>query len=328
MNNSRITLLALTIALVLPLLPPAILAQQKAGTRPKVGLVLSGGGAKGIAHVGVLKVLEEAGVKVDYIAGTSMGSIVGGFYAIGYDAKSLEKFALEEPWDELLSDEMSLRNIPIEEKNDESKYILSFALKGFGFELPKGVIKGQKLMTRLSILTLPYHQVQDFNKLPIPFRCVATDIETGEAVVFDRGFLPKALRASMSIPSALTPVEIDGRLLVDGGVVRNFPVSDVRAMGADIVIGVDVGAPLYKKEEITSLAEILEQSISFLNDISTKQERKKCDILILPDIRGLGVTDFAKAKDIIKRGEDAARSVYPQLKKLAERLKQYPDYDR
>ncbi len=308
--------------------PDEARSQAKQHARPKVGLVLSGGGAKGLAHVGVLKVLEKAGVRVDYITGTSMGSIVGGFYSIGYDAKSLEKLSLEQPWFDLLNDEIPLRNIPIEEKSDESKYVLSFALKGFGFELPKGLIKGQKLLTRLAALTLPYHQTDDFNKLPIPFRCVATDIESGEAVVFKKGFLPLALRASMSIPSALTPVEIDGRLLVDGGVVRNFPVDDVREMGADFVIGVDVGAPLYKKEEIDSLAQILEQSISFLNDISTKKQRNLCNILILPDIRGIGVMDFDRAEDIIKRGEDAALSVYPQLVKLGEKLKKYPDYDR
>ncbi len=299
-------------------------AQEPQRARPRVGLVLSGGGAKGFAHIGVLKVLEEAGIRVDYITGTSMGSIVGGLYAIGYDARSLERLVLEQNWSDLLNDEVSRRNLSMRDKDEYDKYILSFALRGFSIELPRGLIRGQKLSAKLSRFTLPYHHINDFSKFPIPFQCIGTDIETGQACVMDRGFLPEALRASMSIPSVFIPIEIDKRLLVDGGVVRNFPVSDVKKMGADLVIGIDVGQPLYKKSELDSLARIMEQSVSFLGDFSTKQQRKLCDILILPDIQGLGSSDFELAEIIIRRGETAAREMLPQIKRFAEYLEKFP----
>ena len=328
MNTTRlITACALMTVLMSAAAVEPATAQEKQ-RRPKVGLVLSGGGAKGLAHIGVLKVLEEAGVQVDIITGTSMGSLVGGLYAIGYDAGALERFALEEQLSDLISDEISLTNIPIDEKIEEGKYVLSFTLKGLSVELPKGLIKGQKLMTRLSSLTLLFHQYENFNKLPIPFRCTATDIETGEVVVLDKGFLPKALRASMSIPSVFTPVEIGGRLLVDGAVVNNFPVTEAKKMGADIIIGVDVGAPLYKKEQIDSLADILEQSISFLNEKTAKEQRNNCNILILPSISDIGSGDFGMAAEIIKRGEDAARTVFPLLKNLAAKMNNYPKTEK
>lgn len=303
-------------------------AQEKLKQRPKVGLALSGGGAKGLAHIGVLKVLEEAGIEVDFITGTSMGGIVGGLYAIGYDAKTLENFAIKENWSELMSDEISLRNIAINEKNEDSKYIITFSMKGLHIEIPKGLIKGQKLSSTLTMLTLPYHHIDDFSKLPIPFHCIATDLETGEAVVLSKGYLPDAMRASMSIPSIFIPIEIDGRLLVDGYVVRNFPVSDLKKMGADIIIGVDVGAPLYKKNEIDSLAKILEQSVSFLGEKSVKQERQLCNILILPEIKGLGSSDFDLAREIIKRGEDAARAKLLELEKLSRQLDEFPKREK
>lgn len=324
MHTGIISAAALFITCVLAFPFSQAAAQEVQRARPKVGLVLSGGGAKGFAHIGVLKVLEEAGIRVDYITGTSMGGIVGGLYAIGYDAKSLERLVLEQNWSDLLNDEFSRRNLSMRDKDENDKYILSFALRGFSIELPRGLIRGQKLSSKLSRLTLPYHHINDFSRFPIPFQCIGTDIETGQAYIMDRGLLPEALRASMSIPSVFIPIEIDNRLLVDGGVVRNFPVSDVKKMGADLVIGVDVGQPLYKKSELDSLAKIMEQSVSFLGDFSTKQQRKLCDILILPDIQGLGSSDFDLAEIIIKRGETAAREMLPQIKKFAEYLEKFP----
>ena len=205
--------------------------------RPRVGLALSGGGAKGFAHIGVLKVLESAGVPIDCISGTSMGSIVGALYAIGYSVDEIEAIALESDWEDIFSDAITRRDRPIEQKLVEDRYLLSLPLVGTKIGLPRGLIAGQKVSALLDRLTLPVHGQTSFRELPIPFSCVATDIVTGEAVVLDSGFLPEAIRASMAIPSAFTPVEIDGRLLVDGMLVRNFPVQDVIDLGADLVVG-------------------------------------------------------------------------------------------
>ncbi len=287
-------------------------------SRPRIGLVLSGGGAKGIAHVGVLKVIEESGLKIDYITGTSMGSIVGGLYASGYNAKMLESLVLTIDWDDILGDQVSRRSVSIDEKDGHDKYIGSFQISRSGLKLPTGYKRGQKLTSMLSRLTLHVHNIDDFGKLPVPFRCIATDIVTGDAYVLTRGYLPDALRASMSIPSIFTPIEIDDRLLIDGGVVRNLPVSDARDMGADIVIAVDVGAPLYKKEELKSVAEIMDQAVSFLGARSTQEQRLQADILLIPDISGFTSSDFSRGAELVALGERSARLIIPELKELAE----------
>ena len=212
-------------------------AQQNAQVRPKVGLVLSGGGAKGLAHVGVLKVLEEAGLNIDYIGGTSMGSIVGGLYAIGYDADSLEKLVLESDWDRLLSDDISRRNLSIEEKPDNDRFFVTFPLKERKLNLPVGMITGQNIENMFAELCTHISHIRDFDKFSIPYLCIGTDVESGKEMVFHQGYLPACMRASMAIPSVFSPKEIDGRLYVDGGVVNNFPAEHVKAMGADILIG-------------------------------------------------------------------------------------------
>jgi NTE family protein len=291
--------------------------------RPRIGLALSGGGAKGIAHIGVLKVLEELDIKVDYIAGTSMGSIVGGLYSVGYRAQDLEDLVHEQDWDTLILDKIARRNVSIEEKGDLGKYAGSFPIRDGGIGLPEGLVAGQKIQTLISELTISAHHIEQFDQLPIPFLCLATDIEKGEIVVLDHGFLPDAIRASMSIPSAFTPIEIEGQLLVDGGLVRNFPVSDVINMGADIVIGVDVGAPLYQKKDLNSLVRILNQSISLLGAESTKEERNLADILIEPQVDEYAIMDFSEIDSLITRGERAARKMYPILQNLSQSLKQY-----
>ncbi len=281
--------------------------------RPKIGLVLSGGGARGIAHVGVIKVLEEAGIGVDYIAGTSMGSIVGAMYAIGYDAATLEKLALTMDWNDILDDRVSHRHLSMQEKLGDGRYAFSFPLRNGQVSLPSGYIPGQKLAMELARLTLPVHNARDFNTFTIPFICVATDIETGKAKVFDRGYLPDALRASMAIPSIFIPVEIDGHLYADGGIVLNFPVSETRARGADIIIGVDVQTPLYRKDELNSLARIMEQSVYFLGEISNERERALCDTLITPDVNGFTASSFENPGELIRRGEEAARAKLPEI---------------
>ncbi len=298
-------------------------AQDSLVKRPRIGLVLSGGGAKGMAHIGVLKVLEKHHIPIDYITGTSMGSIIGGLYAMGYNADELEKLTQKIDWDEIFSGSIMRSDISIEEKSEADKYLLQFSLKEGKFVLPKGMISGQKLEKLLARITWPVHGVNDFLKLPIPFACIATDIETGEAYVLKKGYLPDALRASMSIPSVFTPVEIDGRLLVDGGLIRNLPASDVKAMGADIIIGVDVGSPLYKKEELTSALAIMDQAASFRNAELLEQEKELCDILISPDITGYSAASFDATDTLIQRGENAALAMEKQIIELAKNLGKY-----
>ena len=303
-------------------------AEKKKNRRPRIGLVLSGGGAKGIAHIGVLKVLDKIGLQVDYIAGTSMGSIIGGLYSIGYRAELLERLVNHFDWDDLLEDKISRRSTSVDEKEDHTKYIGAFPIRKLSIELPKGYKRGQKLSSLLSQLTLHVQHIKNFNKLPTPFRCIGTDIVTGKAIVIKEGILSDAMRASMSIPSIFTPIDVNGHLMVDGGVIRNLPVTDARDMGADIIIAVDVGAPLYKRDELKSLFEIMDQSVSFLGAASTKKQRLKSDILIIPNIKGFSGSDFNKGKKLIAIGEEAARLAMPQLKALVESQKKYPHIEK
>src|SRR5580704_10702954 len=213
-------------------------------SRPKIGLVLSGGGAKGLAHIGILKAIDSAGLKIDYITGTSMGSIIGGLYAIGYSADSIEKIASRIDWDLILSNQSRMRSMIMDEKDEYGKYDIELPWVNHWFRFSTGVIEGQELWLKFSELFRPVYNIKDFSKFSIPFRCVATDVSTGDAVVLDTGEIVSALRASMAIPSIFTAVEYGGHKLVDGGVVRNFPVKDVREMGAQIVIGDNVAGPL------------------------------------------------------------------------------------
>lgn len=320
MNFKATTLLVLSILFIVS---KSLIAQDSIPKRPRIGLVLSGGGAKGLAHIGVLKVLEKHHIPIDYITGTSMGSIIGGLYSIGYSAGDLEKLAKNINWDEIFSGSIKRSDISVEEKKEADKYILQFPYKKGNFVLPKGLISGQKLEKLLSKITWAVHGQNDFLKFPIPFTCVATDIETGEAYVMNKGFLPDALRASMSIPSVFAPVEIDGRLLVDGGLVRNLPASDAKNMGADIIIGVNVGSPLFKKEELNSMLAIMDQAASFRNAILLEDEKKLCDILISPDISGYSAASFDAADTLIDRGEKAALSMENKIVALAKSLEKY-----
>ncbi|MEL6842188.1 MAG: patatin-like phospholipase family protein, partial [Bacteroidota bacterium] len=200
-------------------------------TRPKIGLALSGGGAKGLAHIGVLKILEENGIRPDYISGTSMGAIIGGLYSIGYTTEQLEEMAYSLDWGSYFSDRVPEYYRPIEDKLSPAQYQLSFPLHEGKPELPKGLIAGEKLRLLLTRLTIPVHDTPNFDQFGIPFSCVATDLVSGEGIVFRSGDLPDAIRCSASIPSVMEPSQQDETMLVDGGLVRNFPVEDVLAMG-------------------------------------------------------------------------------------------------
>lgn len=291
-------------------------------TRPKVGLVLSGGAARGLAHIGVLKALEEQGIKIDAIAGTSMGAVVGGLYASGYKIDELEKLALTIDWQAALSDAPPREDVPFRRKQDDRDFLvkqkLSFRDDG-SLGLPLGVIQGQNLALLLESLLAHTSDTRDFDKLPIPFRAVATDIANGEKVVFRKGHLPQVIRASMSIPAVFAPVELDGRLLVDGGMTDNIPLDVVRAMGVDIAIVVDIGTPLRNRKQLTTVVDVLNQSITLMTRSNSEEQLaalKPSDVLIQPALAAFGVTDFGKAQEMIDAGYRATKILDARLARL------------
>ncbi len=296
------------------------LAFTLAAQRPKVGLVLSGGGAKGFSHIGVLKVLEEAGIRPDYITGTSMGSVVGGLYAMGYPADSLKQLALGQDWTRVLSDDLSLREVIFEEKPYFKNQQIELPIQDGGIKTPSGLIQGHAIENLLARLTLPVSDTVDFDELPIPFRCVAVDLYWGKPVVFSEGSLAEAIRASMAIPSAFTPVRKDSLILIDGGVIRNFPVQEAKDMGADFIIGVHCGPRNPEREELEGLAGIVPQAL-FLGSVQdSERQLEMVDLYIEPEMAPYGAPDFASADSIIARGEVAARRHFDELKALADSL--------
>lgn len=299
-----------------------LLSGQQLSNKPKIGLVLSGGGAKGFAHVGVLKVLEEAKIPIDYIAGTSIGSIVGGLYACGYDAATLEKIVKSQDWNTLLSNEYKSEFVTPFDKAEESRYNISFPFEQKKLVLSNGILNGQNAMELFSYLTIGYHDVYDFSKLPTPFLCIATDLTNGEEVVLDKGYLPKAMRASMSIPAAFTSTEISGKMLVDGGIVNNYPVDRCLQMGANIIIGVDIMDSLMTNEDLKGIPEVVSQMMNFMGMQRSNQNAKSVDVYIRPYIHGYSAASFdaESAEKLIQRGEDAARRVLPQLLHLRDSL--------
>ncbi len=289
--------------------------------RPRIGLVLSGGGAKGVAHIGVLKAMEEAGLTPDYITGTSMGSIVGGLYAIGYSADELKAIVEGIDWDLYLTNKIPFDKVTFEEKFYYGRYLLDFFIENKKLRFPQGVIEGQALTAFFSNITRPVHGVENFSDFPIPFACVGTDITTGKPVVLNKGSLATAMRASMAIPSVFTPVKIDGKLLVDGGLVRNMPVPEVIDMGADIVIGVFVSSDLLKEEELNSAFSILSQSAFITSAFDSREQLAKCDILIEPDLEGFSTGSFQETPAIMERGAEAGKAYFEVFKNLADSLK-------
>ncbi len=296
-------------------------------SRPKIGLVLSGGGAKGMAEIGTLKLIEKYNIPIDYVTGTSMGSIVGALYAMGYSADNIEQIARNMKWQEMFTGDIKRRLISIEEKDEEGKYLLEVPVKKGKPIISTGLISGQKIEMELAKITWSAHNISDFSKLPIPFACVATDIVHGKPILLNKGYLPDALRASMAIPSILSAVELDGNLLVDGGLVNNFPVSYAKQMGADIIIGVIVQSKLYKKKELNSMLKVMEQAASFENERVTKKEIKDVDLLVEPDIEGYDAGSFAPedVDTLFARGYEAALAKEEAFKELSEKLKNYKD---
>jgi len=288
--------------------------------RPKIGLTLSGGGAKGIAHIGILKAIDSAGLKVDYVTGTSIGSIIGALYASGYTADSIKKIVDAMDWDLLLSNAASLRSLSIEEKEEYSKYAVELPWVNNGFRLPSGVLESEELWLRLSEYFFPVYNIKDFRKFPRQFKCVATDVANGEGVVLDSGEIVSAVRSSMAIPSVFTAVDYNGRKFVDGGIVRNFPVRDAKEMGADIVIGSNVAGGLLPKEKITNVFQVLLQVAFFREDEDAVRENKLCDIYIKHNLDEFNMGSFSSSDAIMKEGFLKGDSIYPRLVKLRDSL--------
>ena len=306
------------------LLPSALLAAPPVSEppKPRIGLVLSGGAARGLAHIGVLKALEEQGIKIDAIAGTSMGAVIGGLYASGYKIDELEKLALDIDWQQALSDAPPRKDVPFRRKQDDRDFLvkqkLSFRDDG-SLGLPLGVIQGQNLALLLESLLAHASDIRDFDKLPIPFRAVATDIVSGEKRVFRKGNLPQAIRASMSIPAVFAPVEVNGQLLVDGGMVDNIPLDVAREMGVDIAIVVDIGTPLRNRKQLATVIDVLNQSITLMTQRNSQEQLATLhpnDILIQPPLAGFGVTDFGRAQEMIDAGYRATRILDARLTAL------------
>ncbi len=299
---------------LLMIFAPGLSAQNSDKPEIKIGLALSGGGAKGFAHIGVLKVLEEEGIPIHLITGTSMGSIVGGLYALGYDSKMLEEIAIKDDWMDFFSSNPAKRPYAISQQSFEQQHVFSVQLNEGDFSLPRGIFEAQMFSLMLSQLTLPYHNIKDFTKFPIPFGAVATNLKTGEGKLFNEGDLATVIRASSAFPSAFKPMEIDGSFYVDGGLSRNIPVQDAIEMGADFVIAVDVTSTLKEPEELKSFIDIMDQSIAFSMKQSDREQIAMSDFYLRPNVDGYAMYEVDKVKEIIAMGETIARSRIDDLK--------------
>src|SRR3984957_1602579 len=281
--------------------------------RPRICVVLSGGGARGIAHIGVLKVLEDLKIPIDCIAGTSMGAVVGGLYASGMSAHDIEKTMRSVDWQEAFHDAPPRRDLNFRRKQDDRNFLvrLPLGVKHYHILLPKGFIQGQKLQETLRQLTLPFSNTTDFDRLPTPFRAVSTDLETGDTVLLDKGDLSIAMRASISAPGVFAPVDYQGRLLVDGGLADNLPIDVAREMKADILIVSDVSFPLQPRDRLDSALSISNQTLAILVRKDSDRQKETLgsrDILIEPALGSTPPTDFSAVATAITQGEAAARA--------------------
>lgn len=298
------------------------LASADVTPRPKIGLALSGGGARGAAHIGVLKQLEALNIPIDYIAGTSIGSIIGGLYASGYSAAELEVLIADIDWDSAFSDSTNRASLPMRQKLDETDFLIDFELgvDKRGVLVPKGVLQGQRLRLILNDIFRGVTLIDDFDQLPIPFRTVASDIEHGKPVVFHSGDIVSAVQASMAVPGVFAPIEINGMMLVDGGVTNNLPIDVVRSMGADIVIAVDISTPLIAGENLRSAIDILDQLTNILNQANVRDRvdtLSSRDFFIQPDLQEISSANFNMMLQGVKEGERAVRPYIAALSKLA-----------
>lgn len=299
--------------------------------RPKIALVLSGGGAKGSAHIGVLKVLEAKHIPVDIIVGTSMGSYVAGMYAMGLSAEEVERTTLAIDWNKGYQDKVGRDELSLRKKQQTEKYQLrtDIGVNGDQTQLPDGFFQGQSMASLLRHATSNLPAQKSFDNLPIPYRAVATDMETVTPFVLDHGSLAKAMQASMSIPGALKPVDWDGRILADGGTVNNMPVDVAKAMGADVVIAVDISAKLRTRESLKSGLAMIDQLTTYMTQVGTEKQKALLgprDILLTPEFGNMGIADFALMPEGIKIGEAVANSAAARLDALSLSPAAYADY--
>ncbi len=279
--------------------------------KEKIGLALSGGGARGFAHIGVLKVIDELEIPVDCIAGTSIGAVIGGLYAMGYSGAEIEEIFLNIEWDDIFDESISRNDIYIGQKRWKPYSNFNFALDDRFIPLiPQAFISGNNLVNTLFDITYPVSHIRDFNDLQIPFRCTATNILNGELKVFSEGSLIEALRASMSFPSVIEPFELDGQLYIDGGIRANLPAEIVKEMGADFIIGIKANSGLKNREELMSLIDVLDQTINLNITENVEKSVQICDILIEPDLEKYSILNFKKKKELIAIGEQAVRQYF------------------
>lgn len=297
-------------------------AQQE---RPKIGLALSGGGARGMAHVGVLKVLEEAGIRPDYITGVSMGSIVAGLYAMGYPADSIEQFFLKQDWGKVLNDQIAENNVAFEEKRNFRNQLLSLYEVNGKWIPSDGLIKGQHISALLNYFTWPAMAIESFDSLGIPYKAVAADVVSCKPVLLENGSLAETMRASMAVPTVFSPIELDGKLMVDGGLVKNFAIDELKAMGADIIIGSYTGRRMLEKEELKSITSILAQITSFSGLEDAEEQKQGVDILINHDFGTITPADFGKADSMMIIGYNSALPFLDQFKALADSVDNQPE---
>lgn len=321
----RMLCLVCTTWLIFLLLMPAALAgeaKKEEASRPKIGLVLSGGGARGGAHIGVLKALEELHIPIDYIAGTSMGAIIGAFYAAGYSPQEIETFVSETQWKDAFSDQPDRAVMTMRKKQLDADFLIPqrVGFNGGELELPLGLIEGQKLDLIFQRAFLRVDKIHNFDRLRVPFRAVATNLATGTEVVLRKGSLATAVRASMSIPAVFAPVILNDMMLVDGGMANNLPISVVRDMGADIVIAVDISSPLLPREKLDSVLTVTEQLTNFLTRRNTERQIATLgpqDILLVPELGDFSSTDFNKLLEIVPAGYAAVMQQQVALAALA-----------
>lgn len=293
--------------------------QKNDSIKPKIGLVLSGGAAKGFAHIGVLKAIEEAGLELDYIAGTSMGAAVAALYATGYSAKQIDSIIMSIDFTKMLTDDIDRKYNSFFDKKNNEKYILKLPIKNFKIGLPIALSKGQSTYNKLSELYHPVDHITDFSKLPIPFFCIATNIETGKQVEINSGSLALAVRSSASLPTLLAPSVIDSVTVIDGGISNNFPIKEMRDKGIDYVIGIDVQGSLKKQRNLDSAVKVIDQIVNFqLYGKDSTSLKQDVDLYLHPDVREFSIIDFDKKRQIIDAGYEKAKSYIPQLKKLAQ----------
>lgn len=302
-------------------LAPLAAQEQRPSRTPRIGVVLSGGGAKGLAHIGVLRVLEAAGIDAEVVTGTSMGALVGGLYAVGYTPASMDSLVTSLDWASYFLDDPQSRFLSLDRRVNGDRTIVDLKLEDWTLSLPPGVIHGQRISELLARLSWPVQTIRDFTRLPRPFVAMGTDIETGEPVVLDSGSLAAALRASMSIPGLFDPVRLDGRLVVDGGITRNLPAREARRLGADVLICSDVADPLAPAAELESLVDVLLQTMNIYIDVVSEPDRKLCDVLVRPQAPGLDAADFDDAAEWIARGDSAARVHWDRLREIAARVR-------